>query len=192
MPSRHLLPIIGTVFLSACTASAAGWTVPMDDAHSRPLLLTFGLHVTPDPEQNPIDPPERFEGFHTALDFEILPGEEEADVPVYAACDGEVAAATTAEGYGGVIVHSCLLDGEEVSVLYGHIDPESFEVEIGDRVQKGERIALLAAHKSAGSGDTRKHLHFGIHRGSDISYLGYVQSESELGEFIDPRPVLGL
>lgn len=201
MRRSPLLPLLGLSVLAACLAVAFlsaragashGWTPPMDDAGKRPLLLTFGLYVTPDPAQNPIDPPERFTGYHTALDFEVLPEEQDADVPVYAACDGEVLAATTADGYGGVIVHRCLLDGKDVTVLYGHVDPASMTVKPGDAARKGERIALLAPAHSEGSDGTRKHLHFGIHRGREIEYLGYVQTEPELEAFADPAAVLGL
>ncbi len=179
-------------FLAAVSAFSTPHDIdwPLPDSASRPQLLTFGLHVTPDPEQNPIDPPERFAGYHAALDLEILPGEETTDVPVTAICPGEVIVASTADGYVGVIVHRCVLDGEEVTVLYGHVNPTTFTVHPGDQVGMGQRIASLAVHKSPASGDTRKHLHFGIHKGRDVEYRGYVQTEEELNAFIDPKEVL--
>lgn len=172
------------------TEPAEGWQWPMDDAEERPKLLTFGLYVTPDPENNPIDPPERFTGYHTALDLEILPGEEDAEVAVYAACAGKILTAASAEGYGGVVVQSCTLDGQDVTVLYGHVEPRSLQVRPGDAVETGTRIALLAAGHSMGSDGNRKHLHFGIHRGTRIDYLGYLQTPDRLPEFVDPITVL--
>lgn len=164
---------------------------PLDRYDERPKLLTYGLYVTPDPAQNPIDPPERFTGYHTALDLEILPGEETADVPVYALCPGEVAYAGFAEGYGGVVVHRCVLEGNrEVTVLYGHLDRASFGVKEGDTVAKGQRIGSLGAAHSADTDNTRKHLHLGIHAGRDLDYLGYATDQAELGEWIDPQPLL--
>src|SRR6185436_20839762 len=68
----------------------SGFGQPLDNAASRETPLHFGLFVTPDPNHNPIHPPERFEGFHDALDFEIFPSEADKDVPVYAICDGNV------------------------------------------------------------------------------------------------------
>lgn len=185
-----IFSIIGFVAVLSGLTGQQEFGSPLDHAWRRETLLTFGLHVTPDPEQNPIDPPERFSGYHTALDYEILPDEADKEVPVYAVCDGEVIMASTAEGYGGVIVHRCELDGEDVTVLYGHIDPASFAVGVGDEVEQGQHIAVLAPHKSAGSGDTRKHLHLGIHRGQEVEMLGYVETQAALADFIDPATVL--
>jgi murein DD-endopeptidase MepM/ murein hydrolase activator NlpD len=163
---------------------------PLEKSWERPKLLTFGMHVTPDPENNPIDPPERFSGYHTALDLEILPGEEDQDVQVKAICSGQVTAAELAEGYGGVFVHTCTLNDQLVSVLYGHLDSESFELKVGDQVEKGAVIGNLAAARTPASGGNRKHLHLGIHKGELGVFNGYVQAESELGEFVDPTSLL--
>src|SRR5688572_9758151 len=76
---------------------------PLEKIDQRDKKLTFGLFVTPDPSTNPIDPPERFTGYHSALDLEILPGEENVDAKVFAACDGKVLLARESEGYGGLI-----------------------------------------------------------------------------------------
>jgi murein DD-endopeptidase MepM/ murein hydrolase activator NlpD len=188
-----VLAASGAIMLSSSSSAPPdGWAYPLAEIEQRDRLLTFGLHVTPDPATNPIDPPERFVGYHAALDFEILPGESDIDVPVFAACDGKVIFASNAEGYGGVIVQRCALDGEPVTVLYGHLDPASFAVNVEQDVARGERIASLAAHKSPGSGDTRKHLHLGIHRGEALELRGYVQEEEELEGFVDPEGVLRL
>jgi murein DD-endopeptidase MepM/ murein hydrolase activator NlpD len=162
---------------------------PLSDFNDRPKLLTFGLYVTPDPEQNPIDPPERFVGYHTALDLEILDGEEGKDVDVFAICAGNVIAARTAEGYGGVLVQACTINGQAVTVLYGHIDPSSFTKQAGNPVAKGEKIAVLGDGRTAETGDTRKHLHLGIHKGSEEVLAGYVQTQTELENYIDPLPL---
>lgn len=175
-------------FLAQSGVGDLAW--PLDKSIERPKLLTFGMYVTPDPENNPIDPPERFSGYHTALDFEILPGEEDEDVSVKAICSGKVTAAELAEGYGGVFVHTCNLNEQLVSVLYGHLDNESFQLKVGDEVEKGRQIGKLAAARTEASGGNRKHLHLGIHKGEVGVFNGYVQLESELGEFIDPTSLL--
>ena len=178
------------LILAACTASADGEVAwPLPGAEERPTPLSFGLYVTPDPEQNPIDPPERFTGYHAAVDFEILPGEEEAEVPVFAACDGEGAAAELAEGYGGLVTQRCVIRGERVMALYGHLSLNDLP-RSGARLQAGDRLGTLAPARSADSGETRKHLHFGLVRGWSDEIRGYVQEESELRAFLDPRAVL--
>ncbi len=182
--------IIGALVFSQVSAYRSETAWPLERSGAREKLLTFGLHVTPDPETNPIDPPERFTGFHSALDLEILKGEENKDVPVYAVCAGEVVTAAYAEGYGGVIVHRCTLDGQPVTVLYGHISRESFTVKPGDTVTKGQKLASLAAGRTVDSGENRKHLHLGIHKGEATDMLGYVQEEAALKDFIDPQSVL--
>jgi len=164
---------------------------PLYRSLSRPKLLTFGLYVTPDPEQNPIDPPERFSGFHSALDYEVFENELGQDVNVYAICDGEVVYSQFAEGYGGTFIQQCKIDNQEVTVLYGHLDQESIAHEVGDALKAGEVIGLLGEHKTAETSDNRMHLHLGIHKGTDIELRGYVQNESELEAFIDPATVLG-
>ena len=163
---------------------------PLENYENREKFLTFGLFVTPNPEQNPIDPPERFTGYHTALDIETFEEEKEKDVPVFAACDGPVMNTSTADGYGGVIIQQCKVNNEDVMVLYGHLNPGSFKFKVGDDVTKKSQLAILGEEKTMESGFTRKHLHFGIHRGTEIKLLGYVQTQAELQEFIDPQPLL--
>jgi hypothetical protein len=172
--------------------SSGGLTHPLTKFESRPKLLTFGLFVTPNPDQNPIDPPERFTGYHTALDIETFDDEQapEVLVEVKAICDGQLQVARTAEGYGGVLIQSCRINDQDVTVLYGHLDPASFTKQPGQAVAGGERLAVLGDEKSAESGFTRKHLHLGIHKGSEIVLLGYVQSQAELANYIDPLPLL--
>jgi murein DD-endopeptidase MepM/ murein hydrolase activator NlpD len=185
-----LLPLIG-LLLASCMSPQDGFVPPLDDTSVRETPLYFGLYVTPDPAHNPIDPPERFIGYHTALDFEILPGEEEEEVPVYAICDGRILSSRTADGYGGVLVQHCRLEGKPITVLYGHLATDSM-VAMRTRVKRGQTIAVLAPANSADSGETRKHLHLAIHRGSDIELQGYVQTPEELKTYIDPATVLGL
>ena len=182
--------LITAATMGALTIHPGAIGDPIDDAQKRPQLLTFGLHVTPDPEHNPIDPPERFAGFHSALDYEVFADEADEEVIVRAACPGDVVYAGTAEGYGGVIVHRCVVHDEDVTVLYGHIDPVSFTVDAGDTVDAGQRIAVLAPARTYQSGYNRKHLHFGVHRGRDVALTGYVQSEAALENFIDPQTLV--
>jgi hypothetical protein len=169
-------------------STALPW--PLPDGESREKLLTFGMHVTPDPNSNPIMPPERFTGYHTALDLEIFENEIDAVVPVSTICTGDIVFTGSVEGYGGVIIQACVIDNKDVRVLYGHLDFTSFQVTTDSRAVEAETIiAELGDERSAESGHTRKHLHLGIHKGAEIEFLGYVQTEAELQNFIDPLPL---
>ena len=164
---------------------------PLDKSEQRQTLLQFGMFVTPDPKQNPISPPERFTGYHTGLDIEILPEEKEAAVTVKTICEGKILYTGTIEGYGGVVIQECTLNNQPASVLYGHLKPSSINVAKSEDVIKPEStIAELGNAYSEETGNTRKHLHLGIHKGNHIEFLGYVNDPKDLEEFIDPLPLL--
>lgn len=165
--------------------------VPLPNMNARPQLLRFGMYVTPDPDQNPISPPERFIGYHAALDLEIIEGEEDKDVPVRAVCNGTIVLSTSIKGYGGTIVQQCTLKEQIVTVLYGHLDLSSLS-KIDSETAKGQVIGKLAPAGTEDSGHTRKHLHLGIHKGETIDVRGYVQNEKELEAFIDPKEILDI
>ena len=175
--------------VSSSASIVADRDIPLPSTESRLTPLEFGLYVTPDPAQNPIDPPERFTGYHTGLDIEILSDEEHEEVPVSALCDGSIVFSDEAEGYGGVVVQTCTVDDQDVTVLYGHLLLSSL-VPIERHIVRGQRIGMLAPARSRDSGQTRKHLHIGIHKGSHIELLGYVTDASFLQEFIDPSTLL--
>lgn len=164
---------------------------PLPDAALRPTPLHFGLFVTQDPDHNPINPPERFTGYHAATDFELLPGEENGDIPVFAICRGQVAFSGFAEGYGGLLIQRCRLKEEDVTVLYGHLKLDPLPAE-GEMLKPGEQISLLADARSYESGWTRKHLHLGIHRGRRIDLRGYTQEQDDLKDYLDPQSILPL
>ena len=162
---------------------------PLDHAVNRATPLSFGVYVTSDPDHNPIDPPERFTGYHVGLDYEVSRDELEQDVPVYAICSGTVAYSGSAEGYGGLLIQRCTIDGQDATVLYGHLSSSDLP-HTGADLSAGERIGLLAPARSGDSGGNRKHLHLGIHRGTEIETLGYVQTEGEIAQFLDPKVAL--
>lgn len=160
---------------------------PLAHAEYRATPLGFGIEVTE--EYTPLKIPERFRGFHTATDFEIFSDEQEDVVDVFAACDGMVVVSGFTGGYGGLIVQRCAVRGEDVTVLYGHLDQYALARK-GAYYKRGQKIAQLAPAYSKWSGRTRKHLHFAVHRGSDVEYLGYVDSEEELNQFVNPTRLL--
>jgi murein DD-endopeptidase MepM/ murein hydrolase activator NlpD len=160
---------------------------PISKASERVTKKPFGIKISP---QNSPVKPERFSGYHNAVDYEILPGEENADVTISAVCDGKLVVKRTATGYGGVMVQSCTLDGNPVTIIYGHMRLASISKKVGDTITKGEALGVLGSGYSKETDGERKHLHLGIHRGSSINIAGYVQTEAALKDWIDIRTIV--
>lgn len=177
--------LFAALFLVGCSSYAA----PLPNALSRETPLHFGLHVTPDPATNPIDPPERFEGYHAATDFEIRKNEANKEIPVYAVCGGTIHYSGFAEGYGGLVTEYCNMGGQDVTVIYGHLAVDSL-VEAGITVETGAMLGILGAARSSDTDGNRKHLHLGIVKEHSSEIRGYVQSESELDLFLDPLELI--
>jgi len=156
---------------------------PIDGALARITKKPFGIFITP--KTSPVQP-ERFQGYHTAVDLETTPAEQNIDVGVKALCDGKLLVARTASGYGGVAVESCTLDGQAVTVVYGHINLASMKVKVGDQLKAGDFLANLGTGFSSQTDGERRHLHLGIHKGAGINILGYVQNENQLSDWVDP------
>ena len=185
-----LAAMLGGALTDSPAVADPVFTWPLKNTENRPLLLNFGMYVTPDPKQNPIDPPERWTGYHAAQDIEIFPDEIDKDVPVYATCDGEVVFVGEVNGYGGVLIQSCKLNAEEITVLYGHINPSRIKVNINQVLKAGDEIGVLGNHKTRDAGYNRKHLHLQLHRGPEIVLSGYVSRSESLSSYIDPATVL--
>jgi murein DD-endopeptidase MepM/ murein hydrolase activator NlpD len=156
---------------------------PIDGAKDRATKKPFGIFITP---QNSSVQPERFSGYHTGTDFETFPEEQNMDVPVYAITDGKIIMKKSASGYGGVLVESAEINGQSVTIVYGHLNLASISKKVGDSLGAGEQIGVLGKGYSPETDSERKHLHLGIHKGSSVSILGYVQNKSELSGWIDP------
>ncbi|MCX6765753.1 MAG: M23 family metallopeptidase [Candidatus Moranbacteria bacterium] len=163
--------------------------IPLVKARERITKKPFGIYVTP--QNSPVQP-EKFTGFHTGTDFEIFAGEENQDVPVFAICDGKVIFKGQVNGYGGVIIESCAINNEAVTVLYGHLSLQKSPAQINAPVKKGELIAILGEPFSRETSGERKHLHLGIHKGGKTDFRGYVQNERELSQWLDFEKVFGL
>jgi len=155
--------------------------VPISQPGSRVTKKPFGIYITA--ENSPVSP-ERFRGYHTGTDFEILPGEEDIDVPFYAICDGKILQKRTVSGYGGFVLQSCNILNQTVTVIYGHVALGSIGKGVGDNLVKEERIGVLGQPPQE-TDQERKHLHLAIHKGTQVNILGYVQNESELSNWID-------
>jgi hypothetical protein len=143
----------------------------------------FGIYITP--ANSPVQP-EKFTGYHTGVDFETTPAEANLNVPVPAFCDGKLLLKKYATGYGGVAVESCVLNGRAVTIIYGHLRLASITPAVGQALQKGDFIGNLGRGYSTETDGERKHLHVGIHLGTAINILGYVQKQSDLSAWLDP------
>jgi hypothetical protein len=165
------------------TESSSGFFPPLTRAAERVTKKKFGVFITP--QNSPVQP-EKFRGFHTGTDFEIFPDEANVDVPVKAVCSGKLALKKTASGYGGVAVQSCKLNGESITVVYGHIKLSSIASNVGEDINTGDTLGILGKGYSTETDGERKHLHLGFHKGAAVSILGYIQNQAELSNWIDP------
>lgn len=157
---------------------------PIAGFTSRITKKPFGIYITP--QTSPVQP-ERFTGYHTGTDIEY--GDITSDVPVYAISDATVRYIGTVSGYGGVIILEAPINGQDDTLLYGHIRLSSATVKVGEAVSKGQKIAVLGTAYSAETDGERRHLHFAIHKGTSIVFLGYVQQKSQLSDWIDPQTI---
>ena len=167
----------------ASSQTHAAWQDPLPRTAERAIIKPFGIRITPD--DSPVEP-ERFSGYHTGIDYEILPGEEGTDVPVFAICGGELRLKRVADGYGGVAVQECQRDGDTVTVVYGHLRLSSIDAHVGEYLTPGESIGVLGNGFSEETDGERKHLHLAIHSGPAIELRGYVSAIDALGAWLDP------
>lgn len=156
---------------------------PLDRVGERVTKKPFGILVSPG--RSPIQP-ERFSGYHTGADFEIFPEEADSRVSVRAICEGKILAARIASGYGGVVVESCTLDGQPLTVVYGHLALQGLQVTVGQKVAANATLGDLGAAFSRETDGERQHLHLGIHRGSTVDLRGYVPDRPALAGWVDP------
>lgn len=170
----------------ATTIRRSVLSAPLDRASERVTKKPFGIFITP--ASSPVQP-ERFSGYHTGTDFEVFPNENDSDVVVRAICDGVVIEKRRAAGYGGVVVTSGVFGNQPVTVVYGHLSLAGVSWQKGDSVQAGDTIGLLGKAYSDETDGERKHLHVSIHRGTAINIRGYVNSRSDLDEWVDPAEI---
>lgn len=172
---------------STTSATPPALTLPLSDALSRVTKKPFGILI--EKKTSPVQP-ERFAGYHTGVDFETLPEEQDIDVPVRAICTGPLIVKKRATGYGGIAIQRCTIADETVTVIYGHLRLSSVAAKPNDNISAGANFAMLGKGFSAETDGERKHLHLGIHRGKDANVLGYVQNASSLNTWLDAVALL--
>ena len=165
------------------------WVDPIDRASARVTKKPFGIFITP--ADSPVQP-ERFTGYHTGTDFELSPEETGHSVTVRAVCTGPMILKLAVKGYGGVAIQQCVLYGEPVTVLYGHLARSSIQAAFRQNLSPGEPIGTLGTGFSKEADGERAHLHFAIHCGDQVEMKGYVQTKEELDGWVDAETVLGL
>lgn len=154
---------------------------PVSEFKQRITKKLFGIFITP--ETSPVQP-ERFSGFHTAVDVEYE-DKPNVDIPVRSIADGVVALSTTATGYGGVLVIRHEIKGKARAVIYGHLDPASLP-KLGATIKRGEQIGMLGEGNTKETDGERKHLHFGVRSDDDPNIKGYVTRKEELSGWQNP------
>ncbi|MCW1891770.1 MAG: M23 family metallopeptidase [Candidatus Uhrbacteria bacterium] len=167
---------------STTPTTPSALTLPLSDALSRVTKKPFGILI--EKKTSPVQP-ERFAGYHTGVDFETLPEEQDIDVPVHAICTGPLIAKKRATGYGGIAIQRCVIADETVTVIYGHLRLSSITAKLNENISAGTEFAILGKGFSAETDGERKHLHLSIHRGKDVNVLGYVQNASSLEAWLD-------
>ena len=152
---------------------------PVDGFDDRITKKEFGQFVSP--EDSPVEN-ERFTGYHTGVDVEYE--DISTDVPVRSIFDGTVIYSSYVSGYGGVVIVAHEIDNEDISSIYGHLNPDAM-LPTGTVVAKGQQLGVLG-EEGYETDEERRHLHFGIYDGHDVELRGYVDNESELDKWHDP------
>jgi murein DD-endopeptidase MepM/ murein hydrolase activator NlpD len=160
---------------------------PITRASRRITKKPFGIYITP--QNSPVQP-ERFSGYHTGTDFEVFPDEANQDVLIRAICQGNILFKEHVGGYGGALVQSCKYNNESVTVLYGHLNLDSITLKKDQEVRIGQEIGILGKGNTSQTDFERKHLHLSVHKGSAIDYRGYVNSQNQLVDWINPCDLL--
>ncbi len=155
---------------------------PISNPKNRVTKKPFGIKIS---RTNSPVTPERFSGYHTGVDFETMDNEQSVDIPVYAICSGPLLVKRWASGYGGVAIQQCIVDGQIVTVVYGHLQLLSIASSVGGQLRSGVKIGTLGRGLSYETDGERKHLHLGIHKGPSIDMKGYVQKSSDLQQWIN-------
>lgn len=187
--SKKPSPAIVNPLINAKT----GLYYPLPDFASRISLNPFGRHFSSSSTPRS-DYPDRvcpnntlYNGYHTASDLEVSQSEDTKQVPVYAIAGGTVRFAESARGYGGLIIIRFNYHWQSYMAIYGHIDIRTLRVKFGKEVKAGQILANLAPPCSIYSGNNRKHLHFGIHKGQSLDTRGYVPTSGQLNQWLDPK-----
>lgn len=77
------------------------------------------------------------------------------------------------------------------TALYGHIKISNLKFKVGNKVEAGKVLTYLGDEFSSETSKERKHLHFGIYKGTDIYFKGHEPSRDALYQrWEDPNKYL--
>ncbi len=155
---------------------------PIERAKDRVTKKPFGIEVSP--KSSPVSP-EKFTGFHTAVDFEMFPDELNKPVGINTVCRGIIKEKKMATGYGGLVTQECSVDGEKITVVYGHLKLATIQAKPGEVLEAGAYLGALGESNTPDSGGERKHLHLGILKGISADIRGYVPKREMLEAWLD-------
>lgn len=176
---KYVLPLFFFLFLLPLPVYASSWYYPIGQFGERQSYKAFGQYIDKNFYVGKASLfPNQFIGYHAAIDLEIFPDEADHLVPVYAVADGKIVYAAPVSGYGGLILLQ--LTGTGDTALYGHVKLTNLPFKVGDSVASGTRLTYLGDAFSSETGGERKHLHFGIYKGTDLYFRGYEPTLSAL------------
>lgn len=179
---------------AAVSSPAPTLVYPMTDFVARASTNLFGTYYAPSgsshPDRTVCPNATYYPGYHAAIDLETTAAEANQKIPVFAIASGTVKQVSAVTGYGGLIIIQYNLGGADYTAYYGHIDLSTVKTKKGEPVTVGETLASLGDACSTSNGNVRKHLHFGLHKGTSVVVSGYVASKSELSNWADPKELL--
>jgi murein DD-endopeptidase MepM/ murein hydrolase activator NlpD len=175
-------------------ASTLTLVYPLSNFVARITQNDFGKYYpvggTTNPDRAVCPNATYYVGYHTANDLETFPDELNIAVSIKSIADGTVREVSPVSGYGGLIVIEYNLGGSTYTAYFGHINLATATVKAGDHVKAGQYIVDLGPQCSGTNGDVRKHLHFGLHKGTAIDVRGYVPDQTTLSNWVDPKILL--
>ena len=172
----------------------AAWYYPMENYDKRQTVKGFGQYIDDNfyKGKEALFPYNKFYGYHAAVDLEVFPNELNMPVPAYAISSGTVTYVGTLSGYGGVILEK--LDNENNTALYGHVRIKDISYKVGDHINTDNGpviLTYLGDEFSAETSKERKHLHFGIYKGTDLYFVGHEPTLAQLEKrWVDPSTFL--
>ncbi len=152
----------------------------------------------------PLDPPEaediarggqdfgvyrgRYQAYHAGEDWWLVRGRSNFGAPVYSIGHGRVTYAAPlgwGRDQGVIIIRHTFADGREILSFYGHLDPPSIVLNVGDCVVRGDKIGEI------GDPTTAPHLHFEIR--THLPYepaSGYWSEDPTLAGWLPPSQTI--
>lgn len=151
----------------------ANWYYPMNHYLERQTVKGFGSFIDDNfyKSKENLFPYNRFYGYHAGVDLEVFLNEQNQLVPVYTVSSGTISYIGLLSGYGGVILEK--LDNINHTSLYGHVKIRNLSFVVGDHIGAGQILTYLGDAFSDETSKERKHLHFALHKGTDLYFHGH-------------------